>query len=78
MVDTGLAKLGYEYVNLGNRFAFLALFGFRPFQLFMFRNEAYVNSGTPGLGSFCSLSTPLNLYDYDTMDGPYFCNSIGV
>ncbi|XP_044388359.1 alpha-galactosidase isoform X1 [Triticum aestivum] len=40
MVDTGLAKLGYEHVNLGNRFAFLALFGFRPFQLFMFRNEA--------------------------------------
>ncbi|VAI31252.1 unnamed protein product [Triticum turgidum subsp. durum] len=40
MVDTGLAKLGYEYVNLGNRFAFLTLFGFRPFQLFMFRNEA--------------------------------------
>ncbi|VAI17066.1 unnamed protein product [Triticum turgidum subsp. durum] len=40
MVDTGLAKLGYEYINLGNRFAFLARFGFPPFQLFMFRNEA--------------------------------------
>lgn len=40
MVDTGLAKLGYEYINLGNRFAFLAFFGFPLFQLFMFRNEA--------------------------------------